>query len=357
MSKVFNIAVVGYGMAAKVFHIPILKSVPAFHLYAIVQRHPTADDDAEKDHPGIKSHRSTEEMVKDPAVDVVVITTIPDTHVHLAKLALEAKKHVLVEKPIAPTSLEAEELIDLAKKQGCLITVYQNRRWDSDYLTLSQLIKDNSLGRLVEFETHFDRYRPEVPSAESWKTRPLPASGALYDLGTHLIDQVIHSFGLPQRITGFVGAQRRGETQGFEDSFTVLLHYEDGLLATAKSSVISPETTQLRYWIRGEKGSFKKHHLDCQEDQLKQGMKPGDVGFALESQDRYGSLTTAVGGELRCRKYPTIQPATYAGFYKTFAAALAGESEVPVQAEQARDVIRLIELARKSSKEGRTLDV
>lgn len=132
-----------------------------------------------------------------------------------------------------------------------------DRRWDSDFLTLSLLIKNKFLGRVVEFETHFDRHRPTVSAGDSWKTKMLPGGGAIYDLGTHLIDQVVVTFGLPKRITGFIGTQRENNTTGYEDSFTVLLHY-DGLMAVVKAAVVSPETKQLRYWVRGHKGSFKK---------------------------------------------------------------------------------------------------
>lgn len=225
-----------------------------------MQRHPTPEDDAEKDHPGIKAFRSSEEMVKDPAIDVVVITTIPTTHFELCKLVLENRKHVVVEKPFTPTSKEAGELIVIAKKHERLLTVYQNRRWDTDFLTLSKLLKEAALGRLVEFETHFDRHRPEAPAAfTTWKARPLPGGGAAYDLGTHLIDQVVVSFGLPDKITGFVGSQRKHNPEEVEDSCTILLHYETrGLLATVKAGVVSPEVDQLRFWVRGEKGSYKK---------------------------------------------------------------------------------------------------
>ncbi|MCJ1362464.1 hypothetical protein MMC16_001567 [Acarospora aff. strigata] len=285
--SLFNCAVIGYGLSAKVFHIPLVEAVPELNLYAVVQRNPKVNDDAQKDHPNVKSYRSSEEMVKNSAVDLVIITTTPETHFDLTKLALENGKHVVVEKPFAPTHREAEELIGIAKKHQRQLTVYQNRRWDSDFLTLSHLIKDNTLGRVVEFETHFDRYRPNVPSGDSWKTKVLPGGGAAYDLGTHLIDQVVVTFGLPKRITGFVGTQRENNTNGYEDSCTVLLHY-DGMMATVKAAVVSPEINQLRYWVRGDKGSFKKFHLDCQEDQLRKGMKPGDEGFAIEPEDRHG---------------------------------------------------------------------
>ncbi len=229
------------------------------NLFAIVQRNPKPEDDAEKDHPGIKSYRSAKEVVKDPAVDVVVVTTTPPTHFELCKLALEHGKHVIVEKPFTPTSKEARQLINIAKKHQRLLTVYQNRRWDTDFLTLSKLIKEGKLGRIVEFETHFDRHRPEVPATGGWKTKPLPGGGVVYDLGAHLIDQVMVTLGLPDRITGFVGSQREGDTGGVEDSCTVLLHYDTrGVLATVKACVVSPQENQLRYWVRGDRGNYIK---------------------------------------------------------------------------------------------------
>ena len=135
-----------------------------------------------------------------------------------------------------------------------------DRRWDSDYLTLSELLKKGTLGRVVEFETHFDRHRPEIDLRKGWKNKPAPGGGVVYDLGSHLMDQVVATYGLPKRITGFIGTQREGNTTGVDDSCTILLHY-DGLLATVKAGVVSPEGNQLRYWIRGTKGSFKKVRL------------------------------------------------------------------------------------------------
>ncbi|KAK2734890.1 hypothetical protein FQN55_002459 [Onygenales sp. PD_40] len=355
-SKTFNVGVIGYGFSAKIFHIPFITVVPELKLYAVVQRTPKEDDNAEKDHPGIKSYRSTEEMVKDPAVDVVVVTTTPETHHSLAKLALEAGKHVIVEKPFTPTSQEADELVALAKKQNRLISVYQNRRYDADYVTLYNLVKNGSLGRVTEYETHFDRHRPQMPTTGSWKTKVIPGGSAVYDLGTHLIDQIVHLFGLPKKVTGFIGSQREKNDSGYEDSFTVLLHYEQ-LLATAKATVISPEENQLRFWVRGDKGSFKKYRLDIQEDQLKEGLRPGDKNYGKEPSDRYGILTNYHDGKLTSRAYPTVEPPTFAEYYRQFAKALAGEGDVPVRASEASAVIRLIELAQESSKLGRTLEV
>lgn len=262
---------------------------------------------------------------------------------------------MIVEKPFTVTSGEAEELIAVAKTHNRLLSVYQNRRWDSDFLTLSKCIKNDSLGRVVEFETHFDRHRPETP-ADSWKLEQ-PAGAVIYDLGTHLMDQVVHLYGLPKRITGFLGTQREHNPAGFIDSCTVLLHY-DGMLATVKAGVVSPEVNQLRYWVRGAKGSFKKYHLDCQEDQLKAGKKPGDDGFGQEPRERYGVLNTVKDGKITSEVVPTVEPATYAEYYRKFARALGGDlAQLPVDPSIAAAVIRLVELAKESSQQGRTLDV
>ncbi|KAM0101965.1 hypothetical protein ACP6JE_003424 [Aspergillus fumigatus] len=380
-SKTWNVGIVGYGFSAKIFHIPFVTEVPQFKLYAIVQRTPKPEDDAEKDHPGIKSYRTAEDMIKDAAVDVVIITTAPDSHYALAKLALENGKHVVCEKPFTPTSEEANDLVTLAQQRNRLLAVYQStldqtkfsrrihfqeltsrltdRRFDADFVTLTKLVKNGSLGRVVEFETHFDRHRPEEPPADvsKWKNKVIPGGSAIYDLGSHLLDQAVQLMGMPDRITGFVGSQRAVNTTGFEDSFTVLLHYNNGLLVTAKAGVVSPEEKQLRYWVRGEKGSFKKFHLDIQEDQLKAGMRPGDNGYAREPSDRYGTLTTIQDGKPVAEIFPTVEPPTYTEYYRKFARALAGEGDLPASGAEAAKVIRLIELAKESSKLGKTIDV
>lgn len=252
---------------------------------------------------------------------------------------------------------------------------HPDRRWDADFVTLSKLVKNGSLGRIVEYETHFDRHRPEAPP-ESWKTKVMPGGGAIYDLGTHLIDQAVHLLGKPDRVTGFVGSQRAHNPTGFDDSFTVLLHYNSGLLVTAKCAVVSPEENQLRFWVRGDKGSFKKvscpdinvsvgqsltpseqYHLDIQEDQLKAGLRPGDHGYAQEPSDRYGTLTTIKDGKPVAEVVPTVEPPTYSEYYRKLARALAGEGPVPVDPADASFVLRIIELAKESSRLGKTLDI
>ncbi|KAL9111103.1 MAG: hypothetical protein Q9227_004366 [Pyrenula ochraceoflavens] len=356
-SKTYNVGIIGYGMSAKVFHLPLLKVVPDFRLHAIVQRTPKPDDDAGKDYPDIKRYGSSDELFADSDVDVVIVTTAPDSHYSLTEQALQAGKHVVVEKPFTPTSREAYKLVALAKEKGKILTVYQNRRWDSDFLTLSKLLKNGSLGRVVEFETHFDRHRPEIPQTESWKYKVIPGGGVIYDLGTHLMDQVVTLFGLPSRVTGFIGSQRERNPEGFHDSCMIILHFE-GMKAIIKAAVVSPEVRQLRYWVRGDKGSFKKYHLDCQEDQLKEGLKPGDPSYGTEPKERYGTLSSILDGRAVSEVVPTVEPATYAEFYRKLARALGGdEAQIPVDPSSAALVIYLVEKAQASSDEGKTLDV
>lgn len=344
-------------MSAKVFHIPLIQTTPSFNLHAIVQRTPKPNDNASADHPKAKIYNSADALFADSSVDIIAITTTPDTHFSFTKSALEAGKHVIVEKPFVPTAAEAEELVQISKKTGKLICVYQNRRWDSDFLTVKKLIKDGTIGRVVEFETHFDRYKPVRP--ETWKgTLGMDqAGGVVYDLGTHLIDQAYVLFGLPKTVTGiFQNARNDGNEE--PDSITILLGYGNaGPLVTVKAGVLCIETDQLRYWVRGEKGSFKKFHLDNQEDQLKDGLKPGDEGFGIESSARSGTLVVLDGDKPKSSTFANVKPETYGALYAGFAQAVAGggQEAVPVKASEARDVLKIIEAAKESAKSGKSV--
>ncbi|OBT52457.1 hypothetical protein VE04_08506 [Pseudogymnoascus sp. 24MN13] len=355
--KIQNVGVIGYGMSAKVFHIPLIQTTPSFRLAAIVQRKPVEGNSAPADHPSVKHHTTTDTLLSDPTIDIIIVTTPPDSHFSLCTAALKAGKHVFVEKPFVPTSAEATALIETARTAGKLICVYQNRRWDSDFLTFRKLQKDGTLGRIVEFETHFDRYKAVKP--ETWKGQLEMdnGGGVIYDLGTHLLDQAYVAFGLPVDVTGIFSNQR-GEGEGAEpDAFTVLLRYKDGLLVTAKAGIMSIDTAQLRYWVRGTEGSYKKHHLDCQEDQLKAGMKPGDKGFAVEDKEASGTLVRMVGGKPVKEVFENIEPETYGALYRGFAEAVekGDEGLVPVKAVESRDVLRIIEAARESAKTGKAV--
>ncbi|KUJ20884.1 NAD(P)-binding protein [Mollisia scopiformis] len=357
-SKSYNVGVIGYGLSAKVFHIPFILVTPTFKLHSIVQRTPKPNDDASKDHPSAKIYHSADDMFADSSIDIIIVTTTPDTHFSFTKSALEAGKHVLVEKPFVPTSAEAQQLIDISSKTGKLICVYQNRRWDSDFLTARKLMADGKLGRVVEFETHFDRYKPVAPETWKGKLGMNDAGGVIYDLGTHLIDQAYILFGLPKTVTA-VFANQRNDSEEEPDSITVLLNYGvAGPLVTVKAGVMCIDTEQLRYWIRGTEGSFKKFHLDPQEDQLKAGSsKPGDSGFGVESEDRSGKLVTLEGDTHKQTVVKNLKPVTYAKLYEEFSKAIegGGEKQIPVKASEARDVLKIIEAARESAKSGKSV--
>ncbi|KAA8568585.1 hypothetical protein EYC84_007602 [Monilinia fructicola] len=333
----YNVGVIGYGMSAKVFHIPLILVTPSFNLHSIVQRTPKPNDDASKDHPEAKIYNSADAIFADSSIDIIVITTTPETHFPFAKAALQA----------------------VSKQSGKFICVYQNRRWDSDFLTVKKLIGDGTLGRIVEFETHFDRYKGEKPTTWKGTLTMDNAGGVIYDLGTHLIDQAFYLFGLPKTVTA-IFANQRADGSVEPDSITVLLGYgEKGPLVTAKAGVICVEEEQLRYWVRGSQGSFKKYHLDVQEDQLKAGLKPGDANFGVESEDRSGRLVVFENGNPKGSTIKNVTPETYATLYKGFADAIGSGSEdaVPVKASEARDVLRIIEAARESAKSGKTIEL
>ncbi|KAF2973248.1 hypothetical protein GQX73_g248 [Xylaria multiplex] len=358
--KIFNVGVIGYGMSAKIFHIPFITTTPAFKLHSILQRSPKPESSAPQDYPNLSHFTSLEPFLSDAALDVVVLSTTPETHFSLAQQALNAGKHVFVEKPFVPTSAEASELINLAEAKGLKICVYQNRRWDSDFLTVRKLVSEGTLGRVYEFETHFDRYRLEKPT--SWKGELSISQGgsALYDLGTHLVDQVYVLFGKPQGVFAKLVDQRdgrilsRADPSVEPDGVNMQLFYPSGLIVHVRIGVLSAETRQPRFWVRGSKGSYHKAGLDTQEDQLKAGMKTSDTQFGLDSEGWHGRLVTVTeNGEASEVVYPNVKPVTYRGIYEAFGEALRGKGPVPVPASEARDVLRILEAARESSLSGR----
>jgi len=359
----FNVGIIGYGLSAKTFHIPFVLLTPSLVLHSIVQRTPTASNSAPSDFPSLTHHTTTASLLSSPEIDIVIITTPPNTHFSLARDALLAGKHALVEKPFVPSSAEAYALADLARQQGRIICVYQNRRWDSDFLTVSKLLRDNTLGRIVEFETHFDRLRLEKPTTWKGMLGISEGGGVLYDLGTHLLDQVYVLFGMPTGVTGKFVNQREGrlvtgEGEGQEpDSVALVLSYEgSGMLVYVRSGVASVEREQLRFWVRGGKGSYRKMGLDPQEDWLRAGGQATDAGFGREVEGRYGKLCV-VGeeGVVEERVCETVKPETYKRFYELFAKAVesGNEEDVPVSATQAAQVLAIIEAARESASTGK----
>jgi len=333
-------------MASKVFHAPVIEAVPSLRLKKIVERR---GEESRGRHAGALTVREFDEVLSDEDIELVVVATPNDSHFDLAGRALSAGKHVVVEKPFANTSSEARELIEVARAQNRLVTAHHNRRWDGDFMTVRKILGGGLLGRLVEYESHFDRYRNE-PRPGAWRERAGAGSGVLYDLGSHLIDQALVLFGLPSEVTADVRTQRKFAEA--DDSFDVRLGYE-GLSVTLKASMLAREPGP-RFTLHGTEGSFVKHGLDPQEDALKLGGKPTAEGWGEEPEERWGLINTRAGGvDLRGRV--KTEAGDYAAFYRNVADAIRGRAELTVKPEEAANTIRVIELALESSAAKRTL--
>jgi scyllo-inositol 2-dehydrogenase (NADP+) len=350
MNRTIQVGLIGYGMAGQVFHAPIITSVPGLLLTKIRETRPANIQLAQSRYPDAAIVSDSQAILDDADIDLVVIATPNDVHFSLARQALLAGKHVVVDKPFTVTSAEADELIALATRQDRLLTVHHNRRWDSNAQTLRKVIANQLLGRLVELEIHFDRFRNFLrPGA--WREEDTPGSGILYDLGAHLIDEAQCLFGLPDTITADERIQRSGGQT--TDSFTVVLDY-DQLKVTLKAGMLVREPGPT-YVLLGEQGSFVKYGMDVQEAALKAGLRPQDSpDWGKEPEALWGRLNTDYQGQHLVAQVES-ETGDYRGFYANVYQALTGDAALAVTAEQARNTIRIIELARQSSAEKRTL--
>ena len=356
-----GVGVIGFGLGGRVFHAPFVNAVTGLRLAAILQR---SGDAAAKAWPATKIARSLPEILEDKTIEMVVVSTPNETHFALAKQALEAGKHVVIDKPFAATGEEALELGRIAKSKGLLVVPFHNRRWDGDFQTVRKLLQEGAVGRLVTFESHFDRFRP-VPRENTWKEAENPANGMLFDLGPHLVDQVLALFGPPAAITASVRADR--DRTAIEDAFDITLHYPaangKGLLAHCRTSYLACDNAP-RFLLHGTTGSFRKHGLDLQEPKLVGGAKVPVQGsqevWMQEDESAWGTLTVAPNpadpATLVTSQVKT-ERCDYRGFYANVRDAILGTSPLAVTPEDGYRVVRLLELARESSAEGRTLKV
>jgi predicted dehydrogenase len=345
----------------------ILALPDLFTLHSVVERKPpqgkTGSTVGDKFNVSPKVYNSVDDLLKDPEVELVVIGTPNTTHFPIAKAALEAGKHVIVDKPITTSYADAVELSKLAKSRNLILTAYQNRRWDSDFLTVRKLISEKVLGDLHDFVSHYDRYRPNLKV--NWREEPGPGAGIIWDLGSHLIDQVVVLFGRPAKVTGFVQNLRGKGHASVGDEYTVLLHYPRGtagsaypLTVTVRTHPLSQRDPQLRFIVRGDKGTFVKHGLDTQEAALLKGDVSliTSAGFGVEPKEIWGELET-LEGETAVKKTIESQPGTYLELYRTLAGAIRKGDPLGVKWDDAALNILLIELALQSSEQGRTIDV
>jgi len=339
MANKIKTALLSYGMSGEVFHGPLLQAHAGFDIVSVWQRKPKAP----ARHP-YRVVATYEEVLKDPSVELVIVNTPNETHYDYAVRALQAGKHVIVEKPFTVTTKEADDLIALASKQKKMLSVFQNRRWDADFLTVRKVLAEGLLGKLVECEIHYDRYRNYI-EANTWKEEAKPGTGILYNLGSHLIDQALVLFGMPRYVDARIGTQRPGGK--VDDFFDIRFEY-DGFFAILKSSYLVREEGP-RFTLHGTEGSFLKWGIDPQEQDLKDKKIPGSPQWGVEGKEWWGRLNTTIEGKHFNGAYESV-PGNYLSYYDNIYEVLTQGKPQAVKPEESRDVIRLIEASQESSR-------
>ena len=333
---------IGFGLGGTAFHAPLVDAAPELDLAAIVTSRPDA---VHERYPKVEVVPEVAALLADPAIELVVVCTPNDTHFPLARAALEAGKHVVIDKPFANSVAEAETLLALADTQGKVLSIFHNRRWDSDFLTLKKLLDEGALGDITLYEARWDRFRPALRG--NWHETAGPGGGVLIDLGPHLIDQALALFGPPESVTADMVAQREGSR--VDDYFELTLHY--GRMRAVLSSASIVPAPRPRFAVHGTKASFVKHGLDPQEMQLRSGGRADDPGHGVEDPANHGVLTNGDGTQ----RSIASERGDYRLFYSGVARAIAGQAPPPVSPSDALAGLRLIEIARQSAAERRSL--
>ena len=335
-----RVGLVGFGMGGRVFHAPLVSSVEGLELAAVVERN---SDNAAQRYPGIITYRSLDAMLEDASLGLIVVTTPSGTHFDIARRILEAGKSVVVDKPTAVTSREVAELMKLAAAHGTQMIPFHNRRWDGDFRTIRKVLDESLLGRLVHFESVFDRWRPSH-AGRAWKDDSAQGGGALLDLGPHLADQALFLFGRPESVGANVTRERDGE--GSVDAFSLRLRYPR-LSVTLSSSCLAA-LARPRFNLRGTKGSYWKFGLDLQEAELNKITRIEDANWGREPSSNWGTLNVDVDGGMVTRPIEPI-PGDYRLFYAGVRDALLGKGSAPVSGLDAWRVARILEWAVESS--------
>ncbi|MDR2118208.1 MAG: Gfo/Idh/MocA family oxidoreductase [Tannerellaceae bacterium] len=346
--KPVQTGIASYGMSGSVFHAPFIGSHPMFEIHSIVER---TKDVARARYPAARTVRSYEAMLSEPDVELVIVNTPDVTHFEFARMALLAGKHVVVEKPFVFEVAQGEELIALAKARGLMLAVYQNRRWDGDFLTVRRILEAGLLGRVVEFQSAYQRYRSHI-QAGTWKERADGRVGLTYNLGSHMIDQAVVLFGVPQAVYADIDRLRdQGEV---DDYYHLRLIYPHVKVSLRAGYLMREETP--RYCIHGTQGSFVKYGLDPQEEMLKAGLVPGLPRWGAEDEAAWGTLNTEVSGLHFRGKVETVC-GNYGAFYDDIYRSLRDGTPPLTDAAGVLPVIRIIEAAFRSVREGRAVPV
>lgn len=342
--KKIKTGIASFGMSGKVFHAPLLAAHPEFELTAICER---SKNLASALYPNTRIVNSFDQLIGDPDIELVVVNTPDTTHYEFVKKALQAGKHVVVEKPFVFTVGEGEELIALAEEKGLLLSVFQNRRWDGDFLTIQDILNKKLLGRVVEFRSSFQRFRNFVVS-NTWKEEKNRFVGTTYNLGAHMIDQALVLFGMPQGVFARIAALR--DESLVDDYYHILLIYKDLQVSLSAGYLMREEAP--RYIIHGTLGSFVKSGIDPQENDLKNGVIPGTKNWGKEPESQWGILHTEIDGEVIRRKEETI-PGNYSAYYDNIADCLRKDASPMVPAQENLMLIRVLEAAFQSQAQNR----
>jgi len=336
MNKIISVGLMAYGMSGKVFHGPFLNTHPGFKLHAVTERH---QKNAEKDYPGIISYDDINSLFADPEIELIVINTPNFTHYDYAKQVLAAGKHILIEKPFTATSAEAKELFELAESAGLKIFVYQNRRWDSDFTAVKNIIQSEKLGKLSEVHFRYDRYKAEL-NVKTFKEENVAASGLQYDLGPHLLDQAISIFGKPDSFHKILGKNRPNTL--VDDYFSIHLAYGDGLNVFVHANLLVTDV-QPAFVLHGINGSFIKERADVQEEQLLKGIKPGEPGFGAEAKGKEGKLTLREENGEKIEELIPSELSSYIALFEDLYQSLVNDSPYPIKETEILAQLEILE--------------
>jgi predicted dehydrogenase len=345
-----RVGLLGYGLAGRVFHAPLIAACPDLVLAAVVTRDPERRAALRAVHPDAEALDAPEQLwERAGSLDLVVVATPNRSHVPLARAALQAGLPVVVDKPLAPSAAEARALIEEARARGRRLTVFQNRRWDGDFLTVRKLIAEGALGAVHRLESRFERWNP-VPRP-GWRESgdPADAGGLLFDLGAHLVDQAVQLFGPVRAVYGELDHRRAGVVID-DDAFVALTH-ASGVRSHLWMSKVAAQRAP-RFRVLGDRATFVKYGLDGQEPAMAVGVGPGSAGWGEEPADRWGFL----GEEGTAQPVATV-PGSYPWFYTALAAALRSDAPLPVEPDDAAAALEIIEAARSSAEHGRVVQL
>ena len=341
-----DVALIGFGLGGRCFHAPVIHAVPGLRLRAVLER---SGDSAAKLYPEVRIVRDLDELLALDSVQLVVISTPNQTHFPFAKRCLDCGKHVVVDKPFTTKVAEAVELLNLAKQKNLILSVYHNRRFDADFQALRQTVAAGALGRVLRFESTYDRYRPQSKPG-AWREKPGPGSGVLFDLAPHLLDQAFTLLGAPHAIAADIRVERRGFST--DDAFDIYLYYHDGIRALLRATMMSA-VPRPRLIVLGEKGSYVKREFDPLEPNLRSGQIPVGASWVVEKEENYGELTLVENATATTHKIASF--GDWREFYANVRDAILGKAPLLVTSLQILNVMLALELAHQSNSERRTL--